>query len=118
MSEYVEVSAAGELEPGAMKAVDVEGKKVLLARVGDDYYAADNVCPHLKGSLAGGKLEGTVVTCPRHGSQFDLTDGHVVRWTEWSGVKQTLARTLKSPRPIKTYEVKVEGDKILIAKSA
>lgn len=116
MSDYVEVSSVSELPDGVMKKFNVEGKQVLLARVGNDYYAADNLCPHLKGSLAEGQLEGTVVTCPKHGSQFDLTDGHVVRWTEWSGIKQSLAKTFKSPRPIKTYEVKVEGDKILIAK--
>ena len=115
MSDYVEVSSTGELEDGTMKAVNVREKKLLLARVGDRYYAADAVCPHLKGSLPDGTLEGTVVTCPRHGSQFDLTDGHVIRWTEWSGIKQSLAKTFKSPRPINIYDVKVEGDKILVA---
>jgi 3-phenylpropionate/trans-cinnamate dioxygenase ferredoxin subunit len=116
MGDYQEVSSVGALDDGTMKAVSVEGKKLLLARVGDKYYAADNLCPHLKGSLADGTLEGTVVTCPKHGSQFDLSDGHVVRWTDWSGLKQSLAKTFKSPRPIKTYDVKVEGDKVLIAK--
>lgn len=115
MGEYVEVSRTGEIRDGSMKEVSVKGERVLLARVGEKYYAADNLCPHLKGSLADGKLEGTVVTCPRHGSQFDLTDGRVIRWTGWSGVKQTLAKTLKPPRPLRTYEVKVEGDRILIA---
>lgn len=118
MADYVEVSSVSELPDGVMKKMNVEGKQVLLARVGNDYYAADNLCPHLRGSLAEGRLEGTVVTCPRHGSQFDLKDGHVVRWTEWSGIKQSLAKTFKSPRPIKTYEVKVVGDKILVAKPA
>ncbi len=118
MSDYVEVSGVSELDDGTMKAVRFGGKRLLLARVGDRYFAADNLCPHLKGSLADGKLEGTVVTCPRHGSQFDLSDGHVVRWTEWSGVKQSLAKAFKSPRPIKTYDVKVEGEKILVAKPA
>jgi 3-phenylpropionate/trans-cinnamate dioxygenase ferredoxin subunit len=115
MGDYVEVSSVGDLDDGSMKAVEVAGKKLLLARVGDEYYATDGVCPHLKGSLPDGTLEGTVVTCPKHGSQFDLKDGHVVRWTEWSGIKQSLAKTFKSPRPINTYDVKVEGDKILIA---
>ena len=116
MSDYVEVSGVDELKDGAMKAVSVDGKEVLLARVGDKFYAADNRCPHLKGVLTEGTLEGSVVTCPKHGSQFDLTDGHVVRWTDWGGMKLSLAKAMKSPRPLVTYEVKVEGDKVLVAK--
>lgn len=116
MSDYVEVFGVGELDNGTMKAVDVDKKKILLARIGGKYYAADNLCPHLKGSLSDGKLEGSVVTCPKHASQFDLTDGHMVRWTEWSGVKLSVAKVMKSPRPLKTYDVKVEDGKVLVAK--
>jgi 3-phenylpropionate/trans-cinnamate dioxygenase ferredoxin subunit len=115
MGEFVEVAGADELKDGGMKKVSAGGKDLLLARVGDKYYAADDKCPHLGGSLSGGTLEGTVVTCPKHGSQFDLTDGHMVRWTDWSGFKQSMAKTFKSPRPIDTYEVKVEGGKVLVA---
>jgi 3-phenylpropionate/trans-cinnamate dioxygenase ferredoxin subunit len=116
MSEYVEVMKVGDLEDGAMKAVNVEGRAVLVARVGDVYYAADNKCPHLGGNLSQGTLEGSVVTCPKHGSRFDLSDGHVLLWTEWTGFKQSLAKTFKSPRSLVTYDTKVEGDGILIAK--
>jgi 3-phenylpropionate/trans-cinnamate dioxygenase ferredoxin component len=116
MSEYAEVLKVGDLEDGAMKMVSVEGRDILLAKVGDTYYAADNKCPHLGGNLSGGTLEGSIVTCPKHGSQFDLADGHMVRWTDWSGIKLSVAK-LKSPRPIKTYEVKIEDDKILVAKA-
>jgi 3-phenylpropionate/trans-cinnamate dioxygenase ferredoxin subunit len=115
MGDFVEALGTDELKDGEMKAVSIAGKKVLVARVGEDYYAADNSCPHLKGSLADGTLQGSVVTCPKHGSQFDLADGHAVRWTDWSGVKLSLARTFKSPRPLTTYETKIEGGKILVA---
>lgn len=115
MARLVEVAKEGELADGAMKKVDAEGKDILLARVGEDYYAVSDKCPHLGASLSGGTLEGTVVTCPRHGSQFDLTDGHMVRWTEWSGFKQTMARTLKPPRGIDAYEVKVEGGAVIVS---
>ena len=43
------------------------------------------------GKLSQGKLEGTAVTCPRHGSQFDLTDGRVVRWLKESGLVYSVA---------------------------
>ncbi len=104
----------GELKDGTMKQVSVQGKEILLARVGDKYYSADNRCPHMGGSLSQGKLEGTVVTCPRHGSQFDLADGHVVRWTSWSGIKLSTAKLFQSPRPIVLHRVKIEDDKILV----
>ena len=67
------------------------------------------------GHLNQGKLDGTIVTCPRHGSQFDLKDGHVVRWLKGKGFITALGKALKSPRPIQTYEVKVEGDAVLVA---
>jgi 3-phenylpropionate/trans-cinnamate dioxygenase ferredoxin subunit len=114
MAEFMEVPGANELQSGQMKMFDVGNREILLARVGEDFYAADNRCPHMGGHLSEGKLEKTVVTCPRHHSQFDLVDGHVVRWTDWSGLKLSMARVLKSPRPVKTYRVKVEGGKVLV----
>ena len=114
MSSKIEVGKIGELTDGAMKQVMANGREVLLARVGDSYYAADNRCPHMGGMLSQGKLEGTIVTCPRHGSQFDLKDGQVVRWLKGSGLISKLGQTLKSPRPIATYNVEISGDSILI----
>ena len=111
---FVEIATTDELEEGNMKMFAVSGREILLARVGDNYYGADNRCPHMGGNLSMGKLEGTVVTCPRHHSQFDLTDGHVIRWTDWSGFKLSLGKLLKSSRPLKTYAVKIEEDKILV----
>ncbi len=114
MAEFIEVSKTGDLKDGAMKGVNVAGHEVLLARVADKYYAGDNHCPHMGGKLSQGKLEGTVVTCPRHGSQFDLRDGRVVRWLKGSGLVSMVGKALKSPRPLTTYNVKVEDDKIWI----
>jgi len=97
-----------------MKEVIIEGREILLARVGDRYYAADNRCPHMGARLSEGSLEGTVVTCPRHGSQFDLSDGRVVRWLKSSGLISTVSKALKPPRPLVIHKVKVEDDRILI----
>lgn len=110
---FVEILKKDELNDGELKMADIEGHEFLIARVGDNYYASDNRCPHMGGNLSIGKLEGTVITCPRHHSQFDLTDGHVIRWTDWTGLKLTAAKIFKSPRDLKTYEVKIEEDKIL-----
>lgn len=114
MSQFVEVPRTGGLGDGAMETINAGGREILLARLGDKYYAADNHCPHMGGKLSKGKLEGTVVTCPLHGSQFDLTDGHVVRWLKGSGLVSMIGKALKSPRPLAVYNVKVEDDRILI----
>ena len=115
MAEFVEISTRQEMQSGQMKMFHVAGYDVLLARVGDNFYAAENWCPHMGGNLSMGTLENTIVTCPRHHSRFDLADGHVVRWTDWTGVKLGLAKVIKSPRPLKTYPVKLEGDKVLVS---
>lgn len=114
MTEFVEVPGGNELKSGQMKMFNLRKREILLARVSDNFYAADNRCPHMGGNLSAGKLEKTIVTCPRHHSQFDLIDGHVVRWTDWSGIKLSLARMIKSPRPVNTYKVKVEGGKVMV----
>jgi 3-phenylpropionate/trans-cinnamate dioxygenase ferredoxin subunit len=114
MVEFIEITKKNEIKSGEVKKFDLAGHAILLARVGEAFYAADNRCPHMGGDLSQGKLEKTTITCPVHHSQFDLTDGHVVRWTDWGGIKLSLARAFKSPQPVKTYKVKVEGDKILV----
>ena len=75
MSSFIPIAKVGELTDGTMKEVEVQGRKLLLAMAGGKYYVADGRCLHMGGRLARGKLEGTVVTCPLHGSQFDLRDG-------------------------------------------
>lgn len=114
MAHIVQVSLAGELQSGAMKMVEIEGHQVLLARVQDAYYAVDSRCPHMGGNLSQGTLQGTIVTCPRHHSQFDITDGHVVRWTDYTGVMLGVAKIFRSPRPIKTYKVSLDEERIMI----
>ena len=111
---FVEIAEMDDLENGEMKLVKLNGHEILLARIEDKYYASDNSCPHMGGNLSLGELNGTVITCPRHHSQFDLTDGNVIRWTDFKGVKKSIGKIFKSPRPLKTYEIKVEGEKILI----
>jgi 3-phenylpropionate/trans-cinnamate dioxygenase ferredoxin subunit len=114
MANLAKVGKINELEDGAMKHAPTEKGEVLVARVGDKYYVADNRCPHMGGRLSQGKLEGTVVTCPLHGSQFDLKDGKVVRWLKGAGLMSKLGQALKPPKTLTTYQVQVKDDQILI----
>jgi 3-phenylpropionate/trans-cinnamate dioxygenase ferredoxin subunit len=113
MSKFTEVAKIEELTSGTMKKVIAEGREILLAKVGDKYYATDNRCPHMKGDLSQGKLEGTVVTCPLHGSQFDITNGQVVRWLK-GGLMSKLSGASKSSRTLAAYNVKVEDGRVLV----
>lgn len=113
MSRFVQVAKSEELKSGTMRKVFAEGHEILLARVGDRYYATDNHCPHMKGDLSKGKLQGTIVTCPRHGSQFYVSDGQVVRWLK-GGIMSKLGGALKTSKSLRVYNVKVEGNKVLV----
>ena len=98
--EFVSVASTSEVLPDKMKAVQYKGKAVCIANVTGKYYAIQNICTHLGGPLAQGRLEGEVVECPWHGSRFDLATGEVKRGPA------------KTPEPV--FEVKVEGTTILI----
>ena len=114
MSNSIEVDIANELKDGSKKKISVRGRAILLAKVEGKYYAVDNRCPHFGGDLSKGKLDGYTIICPKHGTEFDLRDGHVIRWTDWSGIKLNLAKVFKSPRALETYPVKADGDKIIV----
>lgn len=64
-----------EFAPGTSREIAVAGRVIALYRIGDTFHALDGICPHAGGPLGEGTLEGTRVTCPWHGWQFDVTTG-------------------------------------------
>jgi 3-phenylpropionate/trans-cinnamate dioxygenase ferredoxin component len=78
------VCDAAEIPPGTMKGFTGKGRKVLLANVAGQFYAMDAVCSHMQGDLSRGTLQGTIVTCPVHGSQYDVTNGKVFKNVSWA----------------------------------
>lgn len=70
--------SAGAVLPGTMQETVVDGSVVLVARVGPLVFAVDSVCPHLGGILSEGTLAGRRLTCPNHGSVFDVETGAVI----------------------------------------
>ena len=114
MGTYIKAGATGELQDGSKKKVNLQGQEIMLARVGDKYYAIGNRCAHMGGDLSAGKLEGTIITCPRHGSQFDVTDGHNIRWMSGSGPVAAVGKIFKPPRGVSSFKVKIEGDAIMV----
>jgi nitrite reductase/ring-hydroxylating ferredoxin subunit len=115
MDRLVEIATVGEIKDGEMKEIRIDDLELMLARVKGRYYLVSNRCTHLGGKLAEGELYGTVVTCPLHGSQFDLNDGHVVRWiNEPPGTPKFTGKMRGEPKTLKIYELIIQGDKIMV----
>ena len=58
---------------------DEEAGPIAIYHVGGSLYAAGDVCPHAGARLSEGTLDRTVITCPLHGSQFDVRNGERLR---------------------------------------
>lgn len=96
----VRIENARDIAEGQMRVFDVAGTKVNIASVGGQLHAFDDTCTHRACSLAKGKLDGTTVTCPCHGSEFDVTTGEVLR-----GPAQ---------QPVRSRLVQIEGESLLV----
>jgi glycine betaine catabolism B len=100
--DFVKVAETEDVQVSQMMTVKVNDEKICLANVNGKYYAIGNVCTHMGGPLAEGKLEDYIVQCSWHGSRFDIRSGEVVR--------------PPAMKPESTYEVKVENNDILVKK--
>jgi 3-phenylpropionate/trans-cinnamate dioxygenase ferredoxin subunit len=105
--EYFKVANKDELPSNKMIMVIAGGKEVLLANVDGSYYAIANKCTHLGGSLAKGSLDGSIVTCPKHGARFDVKTGQAVADAKIGFMKMSVKNE-------ENYTVKVEGTDILV----
>ena len=80
------------VQQGNLAAFAVGLERIAVANVEGKLYAFDDLCPHRQCSLAEGRLEGTVVTCPCHGSQFEVTTGERLRGPAVRGVRAFAVR--------------------------
>ena len=78
MSSARRVASLDEVPAGQPKVVELDGIRVVLARVGDAVYACGDVCTHRGGPLGEGKLNGDRLACPWHGWMFDVRTGQCV----------------------------------------
>ena len=100
MGTLTKVAEKKDLPAGSAKAVEVNGKQIALFNADNQYYAIDDACTHVGGSLAEGSVDGNEVTCPLHGATFDITSGKVTGEPAEDDVKG--------------YRVTVEGEDIKI----
>ena len=98
---YQAVADAAQLPDGKMMRVDVNGRRILIAKVDGELYAVDDNCSHEDVSLYLGCLEGHNIRCSLHGSRFDLRSG----------------QPMEEPadEPIATWPVRVRDGRIEVA---
>ena len=102
-NEERDVLASDELAERRRVVVEVGRAPVMLYRAGGQVYAVEDWCPHAGGPLSEGEIADCVVTCPWHGSQFDVRDGAPL--------------TGPAATPLRTFDVREKGGRILITPS-
>jgi NAD(P)H-dependent nitrite reductase small subunit len=100
MAVLTKVAKKSEIPPGSGKVVEAGGKTIALFNANGTFYAIDNTCQHRGGPLGEGSLSGTIVTCPWHGWEYDVTSG---------------ACQFDSSIKVQKFEVRVDGDDVLVS---
>jgi len=100
MAEFQRVASTEEIPPGGRLSVIVDDRALLVLRVGDNFFAIEDVCTHDGQPLTNGAVRGNEIECPRHGARFDITTGR--------------ALCMPAVEPVATFEVKVENGEVFI----
>ena len=90
-----------DIPSGKMVMVSTDGKDILVTNVDGNYYAMDDTCTHAGASLSEGSLDGSILTCPWHGSTWDCKTGTLIAF----------GTQLKD---LSLYKVTVESDNVFV----
>ncbi len=98
----VRVCSVSDVEPGTAKRFEVEGLRLCVVRIGDNFSVIGDECSHADYSLSEGDVwaDEREIECPKHGSTFSLATGE--------------PQTLPATRPVPVYTVRVDGDDVLV----
>jgi apoptosis-inducing factor 3 len=94
------VAKVDELKDGQMKSVEIDGRVILLARVGETFYACSGTCPHHGAPLVDGSMHEGRVRCPWHQAVFDAATGRLFEPPSLDGLE--------------TYEVVVDDQDVCV----
>jgi 3-phenylpropionate/trans-cinnamate dioxygenase ferredoxin subunit len=102
VSAVVRVCERDDLKSGEARRFDVDGHRIALVRIGDDFYAIGDRCSHADYSLSEGEVneDEKEIECWKHGSTFSLVTGE--------------PQCLPAVTPVPVYNVRVEGDDVLV----
>lgn len=101
VTEPIMIAEADEIPEGESRTYPYGDTVVAIFRRGGEFFAVDDICPHMGASLAGGYFDGTAVTCPWHAWRFCVANG---TWLD----------NPKSPVRLRCHPLRVEDGKILI----
>jgi len=102
MPEYVKLAAVSDVPVNEVRAFEYGGRRIALFHCGDTFYATTDICSHAYAELSEGYLDSDdcTIECPLHGSRFDIRSGAVL--------------TLPAYEPIETYQVRLDGEDVLV----
>lgn len=103
MPDYELVAKVSEIPDGGRKSLVFDERAVLVFRIGNDFYAVEDVCSHDGQPLTEGPLAGHSVECPRHGARFDLRTGRPL--------------CMPAVEPIAIFDVQIRGEDILLGRA-
>ena len=64
------------LPVGQNRVFEVGFREIAVFNIEGEFHAISNICPHVGVGLNDGQLKDTIIACPAHGWQFDVTTGH------------------------------------------
>jgi 3-phenylpropionate/trans-cinnamate dioxygenase ferredoxin component len=99
--DYTDVAALADVPPDTVRVVSVGGMALLIIHTDDGIYAVEDRCSHADQPLECGRVKYGWISCPAHGSRFDLETGE--------------ALTRPATDPIATFPVRIIGDRIEVA---
>ena len=121
MSSEVRVAASAEIKSGEMFSATVKDTRILLSRIDNEVKGVIDKCTHLGMPMRKGKFDGRAVTCPFHGSRFDIATGENLDWVtgvlgasmpEWTCKLISLG---KKPAPLTTLLISERDGEVFVA---
>jgi nitrite reductase/ring-hydroxylating ferredoxin subunit len=114
------VASSSEIRPGEMFSTTLDGTRLLLSRVDGHVHAVIDKCTHLGMPMRKGKFSGRIITCPFHGSTFDIVTGENQDWVtgvmgmpmpDWTCKLISLG---KKPAALTTLKVEERDDAVFV----
>ena len=116
---FVSVCKSEDLPEGEVRQLKARNKEIAVGRLaGGQLFAVGGRCSHMFARLGKGTLHGSLLECPWHGAQFDVTDGCVAKWAQRPlALKLIYDASLPAfmKRAIPTYEIKEENGEVFVA---
>jgi 3-phenylpropionate/trans-cinnamate dioxygenase ferredoxin subunit len=102
MPGFVKLATIEDIPENEVRAFEYNGQRIAIYHVEGQFYATSDICSHAYAELSEGFLDSDdcTIECPLHGSRFDIRTGDVL--------------SLPAYAPIATYQLRVEGEDVLV----